>query len=186
MAAQARKRRSSGRKRGPVPRKTTRRRTTRRGTLRRRVTRRRPAPKPRHTGKFRHGLNKEVSVMAWIENPFGEILMVRQAKGQRRWALPGGKVERFESLMHAVKREVKEETGLRVQEARPVAFYDRFSSGNVTILFRVRLKKQWIPRRLRPTEEILGMEFKMDLPSKPTPSARHFWNVVYPPLPPPV
>jgi ADP-ribose pyrophosphatase YjhB (NUDIX family) len=50
--------------------------------------------------------------MARIENDQGSILMVRQAVGLRLWALPGGEVRRNESLERALKREVREETGL--------------------------------------------------------------------------
>ncbi|MFY9987503.1 MAG: NUDIX hydrolase [Chthoniobacterales bacterium] len=49
---------------------------------------------------------KEVSVMAWIEDDKGSVLLVRQVVGQRLWTLPGGKVKRNESLKGALKREV--------------------------------------------------------------------------------
>jgi len=45
---------------------------------------------------------KEVSVMAWIENDQGSILLVRQSAGQKLWTLPGGKVKRNESLERAL------------------------------------------------------------------------------------
>ena len=64
-------------------------------------------PRPRPT--------KEVSVMAWIEDSDQNILLVRQAAGLKLWTLPGGKVKRGESLVKALKREVYEESGLRVQ-----------------------------------------------------------------------
>ena len=54
---------------------------------------------------------KEVSVMAWIENDQGSLLLVRQVAGQKLWTLPGGKVRRNESLERALRREVREETG---------------------------------------------------------------------------
>ena len=53
--------------------------------------------------------------MAWIEDSDQNILLVRQAAGLKLWTLPGGKVKRGESLVKALKREVHEETGLRVQ-----------------------------------------------------------------------
>ena len=36
--------------------------------------------------------SKEVSVMAWIENQFGDVLLLKQVRGNKSWTLPGGKV----------------------------------------------------------------------------------------------
>ena len=46
-----------------------------------------------------------------------ELLMVRRANdpGKGLWSIPGGRVEGGEYLTEAVRREVKEETGLDVQ-----------------------------------------------------------------------
>ena len=49
-----------------------------------------------------------------IEN--NEILIVRQKLSEsREWSLPGGRLERGETLEQGLKRELKEETGLDVQ-----------------------------------------------------------------------
>jgi len=45
---------------------------------------------------------KEVSVMAWIEDPDRRVLLVHQAGGLELWTLPGGKVKRGESLVKAL------------------------------------------------------------------------------------
>ncbi len=46
----------------------------------------------------------------------GRLLMVRRANepGGGRWSLPGGRVESGESIVAAVVRELREETGLEV------------------------------------------------------------------------
>jgi 8-oxo-dGTP diphosphatase len=54
---------------------------------------------------------------ALISNGNGRVLLVRNGSG--KWTLPGGKAKKGESLRAAVKREVKEETGLKVKVLDP-------------------------------------------------------------------
>src|SRR6267143_2534767 len=118
---------------------------------------------------------KEVSVMAWIENDQGSVLLVRQVAGQKLWTLPGGKVKRNESLERALKREVREETGLSIRAADYLQMYDRPKRGAITILFRVLVQRQTV-RMHFPAEEIADLGFFDRLPTNATPSAKFFWN----------
>jgi ADP-ribose pyrophosphatase YjhB (NUDIX family) len=111
---------------------------------------------------------KEVSVMAWIENDQGSILLVRQSAGQKLWTLPGGKVKRNESLERALRREVQEETGLRVKAADYLQMYDRPKRGAITILFKVLAQRQTV-RMHFPAEEIADLGFFDRLPTNATP-----------------
>jgi 8-oxo-dGTP diphosphatase len=54
------------------------------------------------------------------------------------WTIPGGEVETSEGLEDAVRREVEEETGLRVTYAEFLCVSDRFFDGEhwVSILYR--------------------------------------------------
>ena len=57
----------------------------------------------------------------------GRVLLVQRgshpAKGL--WSIPGGKVRRGETLAEAVRREMLEETGMRVSVGRLIAVYER-------------------------------------------------------------
>ena len=57
----------------------------------------------------------------------GHALIVKRAHEPRKgeWSLPGGMVELGETLVDAVKRELKEETGLDVEVGEVVEVFDR-------------------------------------------------------------
>jgi ADP-ribose pyrophosphatase YjhB (NUDIX family) len=57
-----------------------------------------------------------VTVGALVVGPSGRLLLIRTHKWRDRWGVPGGKVERGETLLAAVHREVREETGLALDE----------------------------------------------------------------------
>ena len=117
---------------------------------------------------------KDLSVMAWIEDPFGKVLLVKQTGGRRAWTFPGGKVGARETLLAALRREVREELGLQIEVANLIDYYDRPEKTNVTFLFRVLLKPG---NQLRvPNREIEKYAFRNKAPKLATPSLLYFWD----------
>lgn len=66
----------------------------------------------------------------------GKFLLTQQAKGrfhEGKWAFPGGKAEKEETLLETAIREAKEETMLDVKPKSIVGIYEDFSSGRAVI-----------------------------------------------------
>jgi ADP-ribose pyrophosphatase YjhB (NUDIX family) len=116
---------------------------------------------------------KEVSVMAWIEDSDQNILLVRQAAGLKLWTLPGGKVKRGESLVKALKREVYEETALRVQIGSLLGVLDRRDKDAITLLFAA-IPNYLSVKTKQKQKEIKEAGFQKSLPEKASPSAKYF------------
>ena len=117
---------------------------------------------------------KDLSVMAWIEDHFGKVLLVKQTAGRKAWTFPGGKVRAKETLMAALRREVKQELGLQIEAASLIDYYDRPEKSNVTFLFRVLLKPGTQFRI--PKNEIEKYAFRNSAPKLATPSLEYFWT----------
>jgi ADP-ribose pyrophosphatase YjhB (NUDIX family) len=66
-----------------------------------------------------------ISVGGLIENNEGKILMLLSP--DRGWEIPGGQVEEGESLTDALKREVKEETGMDIEVGNLKAVYSNIT-----------------------------------------------------------
>ena len=73
-------------------------------------------------GAFGHDKVLVPGVGAIIQNERGEILLQDRAD-HRVWGLPGGTVEMDETVLEALAREIKEETGLTVVRPRLVGLY---------------------------------------------------------------
>jgi len=66
----------------------------------------------------------EPTVGALIFNVEGKIFLMASPKWKGKFAVPGGHVEIGETLEQAVRREVKEETNLDVEEVQFVKFQE--------------------------------------------------------------
>jgi ADP-ribose pyrophosphatase YjhB (NUDIX family) len=86
------------------------------------------------------------------------ILLIRQADNGK-WAVPGGYMEPGESLTEACAREVREETGLRVDVGRLIAVYSDpnrllvYPDGNRWQLVILHFEARRVGGNLTPSDE---------------------------------
>jgi len=83
-------------------------------------------------------------VGAVVFDDLGRLLLVQRARppAQGRWSLPGGRVEPGEEAMTAIKREVREETGLIIEIIREVGTVHRPAPSGGTYVIRDFLAEQ--------------------------------------------
>ena len=83
-----------------------------------------------YVGQIRRLAGKRKLIMTGargvVRDPQGRILLIRR-RDNGRWAMPAGSQELGESILDCLKREVKEETGLDVLSATPIAIYSNLS-----------------------------------------------------------
>ncbi len=63
------------------------------------------------------------AVATVITDPVGRVLLCQQSQGHRLWGLPGGRVRLAEGPLHAVIRDVREETGIEPEIIDLVGLY---------------------------------------------------------------
>ena len=63
------------------------------------------------------------AVAAVLTDGAGRVLLCQQSQGHRLWVLPGGRIRLAESPMHAVVRDVREETGLETRIVDLIGIY---------------------------------------------------------------
>ena len=93
-----------------------------------------------------HGVGVTSAVAAVVEDAAGRVLLCQQNGGHRLWGLPGGKIRHAESPIHAVIRDIREETGMETEVLDIVGIYQLTGDGCgeglpdvVTYVFRGRL-----------------------------------------------
>lgn len=107
---------------------------------------------------------------AVIRDQRGCILFIRR-RDNGLWAMPAGRQELGESILDCLKREVKEESGLDVILATPMAIYSQVSivtaSGDPYQIFLVQfLVDEWSGELVTETDETVDARF-LDLDELP-------------------
>ena len=105
------------------------------------------------------------TVRAIIADEDGRILFVKRSDNGL-WVMPAGSQELDESVLDALRREVREESGLEVDEAELIAIYSepRFHftnsyGGKHQMLAFVFLVRQWHGNLQQQTDETVAAKF---------------------------
>ncbi|GIN73142.1 ADP-ribose pyrophosphatase [Bacillus sp. J14TS2] len=126
--------------------------------------------------KIGHQMIIAPAARAIIQNEEGKILFVKR-KDNGKWVMPAGGLELHESIYDCLKREVKEEAGIDVISAKPIAMYTgpdyEYTNGygdDNKMFAIVFLVEEWSGKILKETDETLDAQFFSldDLPEIPS------------------
>ena len=138
-----------------------------------------------YVGRIRKLIGKEklivVATRAVIHDHEGLVLFVRRTDNSK-WVMPSGALELEETLFEGMQREVKEETGLDVVAATPMAIYSYPSSitayGDPYYQISVQfLVEEWSGTLLTETDETTQARF-FDIDEPPEGVAGHYQEVL--------
>ena len=128
---------------------------------------------PLYRTTMRHLRGLTLGARALVVDGEGRVLLIEHSYTPG-WHMPGGGVERDETVEEAILRELVEETGI-VPDHRPrlVSMHSnaRLFRGDHVLLYRI---DQWIVRPATSRGEILRMDWfhPTDLPEATTPGTR--------------
>jgi len=106
------------------------------------------------TGDY-HFTKHIVSVSAYITNENGELLLVRNEHRNDTYEMPGGRMEKGESLEAAIRREILEETGVHAQIHGITGVYHNMTQGIVCIVFKGKYESGHLKIHPGETEEVI-------------------------------
>ena len=66
----------------------------------------------------------EPTVGALIFNAEGKLFLMRSHKWRGKWVVPGGHIELGETMEQALRREIREETGLEIRDIEFICFQE--------------------------------------------------------------
>jgi len=112
-----------------------------------------------------------LGVFAAIIDDSERLLCVRLNYGGKTWTTPGGRVERGESPLDALRREVMEEVSMEIEPQDFIGAYAKPTKDDVVLFFTARVvaRHPWTPN-----DEISELRYfgADELPLQTTPTAR--------------
>ncbi len=116
---------------------------------------------------FHYFINSAAAVAALVTDEEGNLMLVKRGvePGYGKLDLPGGFIDPLESAEDAVKRELKEELGLKVKTLEYLGsapneyVFSEFTVFTLDMAFRVEAESL---TDLKPMDDILGFEFYLE------------------------
>jgi len=127
---------------------------------------------------YAHFFGPVAAVGGLIVDHRGRLLLVRRATdpGKGKWGLPGGFVDRDETIEQALERETAEETGLHIESAEFLMTYPNDYNYRGIIMSVI---DQFFVCRVTQTDRVVLAEQELDHYEWVWPTARHLENMAF-------